>query len=157
MRRRHVPVAERRGSIFVLTEPDDFGHFLLEIIPIERLLRRAVNRDRARRMSNLGAAYQARFERRGVAADLDKAIEVGRQAVAARVRSKSIAFEHAHRARDLPQRALLAVSALLPDRLAVPYPCDDLIWMLLRLGDARREVAECAPAFAVEPAAALCK
>ena len=56
MRRRHVPVAERRGSIFVLTEPDDFGHFLLEIIPIERLLRRAVNRDRARRIVNRVAA-----------------------------------------------------------------------------------------------------
>ncbi len=38
------------------------------------------------------------------------------------------------------QRALLAVSALLPDGLAVPYPGDDLMWMLLRLGDAQTEV-----------------
>lgn len=33
-------------------------------------------------------------------------------------------------------RTLLAAAAILPGRLAVPYPGDDLIWLLLRRGDA---------------------
>ena len=39
--------------------------------------------DRAGWLSNLGGALQARFERAGDRADLDEAIDAGRQAVAA--------------------------------------------------------------------------
>jgi len=42
---------------------------------------------------------------------------------------------------SLAHRMLLGISTLLPDRLVVPYPFDDLVWMLLRLGDASRDVA----------------
>ena len=44
-------------------------------------------------------------------------------------------------ASSLTHRTLLGISRLLPDRLAVPYPFDDLVWMLLRLGDAKGELA----------------
>jgi SAM-dependent methyltransferase len=42
---------------------------------------------------------------------------------------------------SLVHRALLAASSIFSDRLAVPYPGDDLIWLLLRLGNATRDVA----------------
>jgi SAM-dependent methyltransferase len=42
---------------------------------------------------------------------------------------------------SLTYRMLLGAASVSPDRLAVPYPCDDLIWMLLRLGDIKQEVA----------------
>ena len=56
MRRRHVPMAQRRGRILVLPEPNDFRHFFLEIGPIYRLLHRAVLRDRPGRVVNRIAA-----------------------------------------------------------------------------------------------------
>jgi SAM-dependent methyltransferase len=42
---------------------------------------------------------------------------------------------------SLAYRMALAAGSIFPDRLAVPYPCDDLIWMLLRLGDIKQELA----------------
>ncbi len=42
--------------------------------------------------------------------------------------------------RSLAYQMLLATASILPDGVAVPYPCDDLIWMLLRQGDIKREV-----------------
>jgi len=44
-------------------------------------------------------------------------------------------------AASIKHRLLLGLLTLLPERLAVPYPFDDLVWMLLRVGDTKREPA----------------
>jgi 2-polyprenyl-3-methyl-5-hydroxy-6-metoxy-1,4-benzoquinol methylase len=38
---------------------------------------------------------------------------------------------------SLTIRLLHSVAGLLPEKLAIPYPCDDLFWMLLRLEDVK--------------------
>jgi hypothetical protein len=58
---------------------------------------------------------------------------------------------------SLLNRLILAASAIVPDRLAVPYPYDDLIWMLFRHGNAARTPDLPPLVSGVEPAGAMCK
>src|SRR5437870_5892272 len=52
----HVPVADRRGLVLVITKPDNFRHFFLQIGPIEWKFFLRILRDTTRRVVNRVAA-----------------------------------------------------------------------------------------------------
>ncbi len=56
MRQRHVPLADCRCCVFVITDSYHFRHFLLQISPIERHFSIRILRDCARRVVNRVAA-----------------------------------------------------------------------------------------------------
>ena len=50
MRGWDVPLAQSRGRILVVTQPNDIGHSLLQVGPVDRKLRFAIQSDRTWRV-----------------------------------------------------------------------------------------------------------